>query len=394
MPKPQPIVVGPNPFTPRSGQEPKAFLGREEEVRVFLKHLSHAQNERYEHFVVIGGWGVGKTTLLKEYRKVAQTRKVITAFLSVHEFPTDDLLPPVVHLLTQVPRTLPIRFDRLKRFAKHLEGIGITLPVIGGGINLSQKNRFEGDPQVLLLEGLTSLWKELKEELDVLVVFLDDVQNYGGVPHFLGVLKNVLSDDEIANGTGYLFVLSSTETGWSGFLKKNHPIGRFFVPIQHIHSFSKADTLRIVEVTLKDSRVEFDDLIKEAIYEYTEGHPFQMQIFSSYLYDNQLNGKVGPAQLDAALNQTLDGLGPILLDSLYESASDQEKTILQAMSKYYRDHSFEKLLSELKENETPLSKGVLASALSRLIEKGLLTKVARGKYKVVNRLLNEFLTRK
>lgn len=394
MAKPIVLNIGPNPFTPRSGQEPKVFIGRDKEIETFVRQLEKTRHKRYDHFVVLGGWGVGKTTLLKEFRKVAQAQKVITSFVGIHAFTSNDLIGPVVHLLTQIPRNLPIKFEHLKRFSEYLQGMGISLPIIGGGIEFGEKKKLEGDPQVLLVDGLTRLWRELKKEADALVVFLDDVQNYVAVPEFLGVLKNVLSDDEIVRGTGYLFVLSATEDGWSNFLQKNHPIGRYFIPILRIQHLSKEDTLKIIDATLKGSGVTFDDEVKGAVYEYTVGHPFQMQILCTYLFDNQLRGKVGAEQLDAALAQTLDELGAILLDPLYSLASEQEKTILLVMSTRYRAYSFDELLERFGETSNPISKGALAAALSRLTEKGLLIKISRGKYRIVNRIFNEFLAQK
>jgi hypothetical protein len=67
----------------------------------------------------------------------------------------------------------------------------------------------------------------------------------------------------------------------------------------------------------------------------SEWHPFQMQVLCMYLFDSQLRGKVGKVQLEGALVRSLDELGPILLDPLLRLASEQEKTILEAMSSKY-----------------------------------------------------------
>jgi hypothetical protein len=386
-------TIGQNPFTPRSGQEPKVFLGRKKELEGFQKNLDKAKKKRYDHFVVVGGWGTGKTTLLKEFRKIAHAQNVLSSYVAVHEFPSSELLPPIVQLLTHIPRNLPIKFDRLKKFSKYLQGVGITLPVIGGGIEISEKKRFDGDPQVLLLDGLLQLWQELKEETDALVVCLDDVQNYESVKQILGILKNVLSDEDIIKKTGYLFALAATDEGWSGFLRKNDPIGRYFIPIVRVQNFSAENTRRIVDATLKDTGVTFTSDVKDTVYEYTEGHPFQMQVFCMYLYENQIKGRVSGEQVDAALTQTLDELGTIVLDPLYAQASEQEKDMLALLSTSYRTFGFDEILRSLKKHNMRMEKGQLATMLSRLSEKGLLVKLERGKYRVISRLFNEFLVR-
>lgn len=387
------MVIGHNPFTPRSGQEPKVFLGRAKEIATFKKHLDSTKASRFDHFIVVGGWGMGKTTLLKEFRKAAHARRVLSSFVSVHDYKAGDLLGPVIQLLTHIPRNLPIKYDRLKKFGKYLQGVGVTLPVIGGGIEIGEAKPFSGDPQELLLEGLVKLWLELKAETDAVVVFLDDVQHYQEVPEILGVLKNVLSDDDILRKTRYLFVLAATDDGWSAFLRKNHPVGRYFVPILRIEPLSKSETLKIIDATLKGTGVTFTHEVQAAVYEYTEGHPYQMQILCSYLFENQMKGNVGRDQLDSALAQTIDELGPIILDPLYSYASDQERIVLQAFSPSFKTYGVSELLEILKAVNAAASKGPLSTMLSRLTEKGMLIKIERGKYRVVNRLFHEFLVR-
>ncbi len=386
-------TIGQNPFTPRSGQEPKVFLGRRKELEDFQKNLDKAKKKQYDHFVVVGGWGTGKTTLLKEFRKIAHAQKVLSSYVAVHEFPSNELLPPVIQLLTNIPRNLPIKFDRLKKVSKYLQGVGITLPVIGGGFEINEKKRFDGDPQVLLLDGLLQLWQELKEETDALVVLLDDVQNYESVKQVLGILKNVLSDDDIIKKTGYLFALAATDEGWSGFLRKNDPIGRYFIPIVRVQNFSEENTRRIVDATLKNTGVTFTSDAKESVYEYTEEHPFQMQVFCMYLYENQIKGRVSGEQVDAALTQTLDELGPIILDPLYSSASEQERSVLRAMSSDYRVYAFDDILKQAAKLNVKVTQNTFGAIITRLHEKRLLVKLDRGKYKLASRLFHEFVSR-
>jgi predicted transcriptional regulator len=104
-------------------------------------------------------------------------------------------------------------------------------------------------------------------------------------------------------------------------------------------------------------------------------------------------GKVTRNQLDSALSQTLEELGPIILDPLYASASEQEKTLLERLSLSFKTYAFEEILRVLRQSKIQMQKGPLSTMLSRLIEKGIVLKMERGKYRIVNRLFNEFITR-
>jgi len=59
-------MISSNPFTPQSGWEPKIFGGRNQELGIFKSILDDAVNTRPNHLVVLGEWGAGKTSLLKQ----------------------------------------------------------------------------------------------------------------------------------------------------------------------------------------------------------------------------------------------------------------------------------------------------------------------------------------
>ncbi|MBI5401832.1 MAG: hypothetical protein HY959_00385 [Ignavibacteriae bacterium] len=385
-------MIGQNPFTPRSGQEPKVFIGREKEIGVFEKHLKDALNKKYNHFITTGGWGIGKTTLLKEFKKIAQSKSIISSTLNVPEFIEKDLLTPVINLISQLPRNLPIKREKLKSFYESMKGIGITIPVIGGGIEFKEKNKYEGDPQGLLLDSMIKLWKSLKNDMKALVVLLDDVQNYRVIPEFLTLLKNVLSDSEFIENTGYLFVLSSTYDGWNMFLQKLNPIGRYFIPILKLENISKKSSDVLIQESLKETGVAFSSDVTHNVFEITEGHPFLIQIICNYLFDNQIKGKVSIEQFDTSLNQAISELSPIILDPLYFKASGQEKDILHIMSSEYRIYTFEELLISAKKFK--IGKGHLSATLNRLYEKGMIVKIERGKYRIINKIFNIYLEKK
>ena len=64
-----------NPFTRMTGEEPTVFGGRTQELEFFEERINRVLHTRFcEHFLVLGDWGIGKSTLLKEYKKICQSR--------------------------------------------------------------------------------------------------------------------------------------------------------------------------------------------------------------------------------------------------------------------------------------------------------------------------------
>lgn len=326
--------IQPNPFTPKSGIDPRVFIGRDKEIEIFKRKLDDAiRLRRFDHFLVLGEWGIGKTSLLREFKKIAQSNKVLASYLPIREFQQqDEFITATVNLISQIPKSIPIKYQTLKNFLNSLRGIGINLPLVGGGVQLPDKNELKGDPQVILLDALINLWHSVKSETEVLVVLLDDVQNYQHISGYLTIIKNVLNDDVIIKETGFLFILASTPVAWAQFLKKHHPIGRYFTPIIKLGRLDLEETLEVLDKTLHSTGVVFDEAIKKRVYEYSEGHPYELQVLCSFLYDNQIAGKVTEDSWEVSLDMAITQLGDILLDHLYNEASPSEAEVLRVLS--------------------------------------------------------------
>ncbi|MEW6097172.1 MAG: BlaI/MecI/CopY family transcriptional regulator [bacterium] len=314
----------------------------------------------------------------------------MTSYLPIREFQEtepDGFISATKHLISQIPKNLPVKYELLKNFMEYLRGIGISIPVIGGGVQLPEKNDIKGDPQVLLLDALERLWYAVKKETDVVVILLDDVQNYKPISGYLTILKNVLSDDIILKDTGFLFILASTPEGWSQFLKKHHPIGRYFIPTMRLNRLNLTETLEVLDKTLESTGVTFNDSVKSKIWEYTEGHPFELQILCTFLYDNQIEGKVTDEIWEVSLMLAINQLGEILLDYLYEDASPSEAEVLKVVSEEYKPVESKVVTEKINK----FSKEAVNKYLNRLVEKGLLIKEKRGFYAFPDRMFREYV---
>ncbi len=331
----------PNPFTPKSGWEPKVFAGREKELKFFRKKIEEAKRGRCDHFLILGDWGTGKTSLLKEFKRIAQSENVLSAIIQVREFKKEDeFMLATQQLILQLPRKLPIKYRQLKQYANYLKGIGVT--IAGTGVTLPKSDvKISGDPQVSLLDSLINLWDDLKEESAVIVILLDDAQNYENISGFLTILKNVLSDE-----------------------------------------------------TLKGTGVQFDGEIKEKVYEYTQGHPFELQILCSNLYDNQIGGKVTDTVWDNSLILALSNLGEILLDSIYDEASPRERELLYLFAKENRPLLWTEIHERIETYKQDFPKKSISEYLKRIVEKKLLIKLEKGLYNLPDRLSGEYILAK
>jgi len=379
----------PNPFTPKSGLEPKVFCGREYEIDYFEKLLKKVGTNYSDHFLILGDWGVGKTTLLKEFRNVAQSKGILTSFVSVESYQKEDRVQEGIRdLITQIPRGLPTGTSKLKSYCKQIEGLGIQF--LGAGVNFTRK--IDCSSQVLLLETLSNIWKDLKDETSMVLVLLDDVQNYNEISEIFTTLKNVLSSDEIVKNTKFLFCLACTNTMWSQFLQRHHPIGRYFTPRLKLDRMNKDTTTSVIAEILKNSGVIFENSVIEKVYSYTQGHPYELQVLCSHLYNHQIAGRVDTNVWDKSLMNTLVEIGEVVFDTMYEQASPKEREILHLMAEVMTPIKCIDLSNVgLKQGVFSITKQSMSKYLERLSKKGLVKKDLKHEYQVFDRLFREYL---
>ena len=382
-------MAKPNPFTPKSGWEPHVFVGREKEIEFFKKKLAEAIRGRCDHFLILGDWGIGKTALLKEFKKIAQENKYLTSLISIGQYKEGSpFIDGVKELIEQISLKLPINIAKLKAFTKKMNMLGIQ--ILGSGFQFSK--RVESmNPQPFLLTALSDIWRDLQSKTEVIVVLLDDVQHFSPISGIFTILKNVLSDEEIVKKTKFLFILSCTPAEWMQFLRKHHPIGRYFTPRLSLKQLSKEETLRVINEILLDSGVTFNPVIKERVFEYTGGHPYELQLLCSNLYDNQIGGKVTEEVWKVSLQETLNSLGEILFDSLYEEASPKERELLCIMARYIKPLSSKEVTSKLRKHMPEFPFSNTGTYLNRLVSKGLLKKRGRGIFSLPDRMFKEYI---
>jgi hypothetical protein len=117
-----------NPFTPMTGVEPAVFGGRTNELEFFEHKLNRTLNTKFaEHFLVLGDWGIGKSTLLKEYKKIRQSRGHIASLIPLEPLQSGTTLIEAARSIVEgILRDLPYPIDQFKKVATFFDSLGIV----------------------------------------------------------------------------------------------------------------------------------------------------------------------------------------------------------------------------------------------------------------------------
>lgn len=370
-------MISPNPFTPQSGWEPKIFGGRKQELDIFKSNLDDAIKARPSHLVVLGEWGVGKTSLLKQFRRISQEQGFPAAYCAMTRFTPKDTPLEAVHLIAE---QMLMGFPKAGAVQKDLS-------------EFFSRKRSLSNAQVQFTKFLLELWKPL--DTGLAVVLLDDTQNLMEVSNTIDILRAVLSDEDIVKKTRFLFILSSTPPGWASFIDKHDPVGRFFRKRLFAENLKESEAMITIDMTLKNTGVSFEEGIRKNIFEYTGGHPYEVQLLASHLYDSQIEGKVSLEAWDRALNNTLKELGRDYFNFLLSKASDREKDLLKILAEDKKPITIKDFTTMMivgkRAKKFPIAN--IKNFLYRLEEKGLVKRIDGGGFYIQDLMFSEFIAR-
>ena len=121
------------------------------------------------------------------------------------------------------------------------------------------------------------------------------------------------------------------------------------------------------------------------------GHPYELQVLCSNLYESQIKGVVSKRQWQTVFNKTLSDLGEDYFDSLFRRASEREETILQVLSKAKKEMSIQEIQNSIsKINKLYPAKDVRLY-IYRLLTKELIKQQGKGKYQIIDNMFREYL---
>ena len=382
-----------NPFTPMAGTAPRVFGGRTKELQFFEQRLYRAlETDCCEHFVLLGNWGIGKSTLLKEYKKICRSRGHVACVVPLEPTQPGTKLSEVARSIVEgVLRDCPFPLERFKRLTEYFQSFGLN--ILGTGLQFSRDvTKRDFLPQAFLHDTLINLWEDLKEKTGALVILLDDLDNFQHVPEIVMTLRQTLSMESMQR-CRILVGMASSPTMWKGLITSDahHPLARYFLARMELEPLSRDEMRDTILKCLRDSGVSFTLEIIDRVCAATEGHPFEMQILCSYLFDNQLSGRVDTAVWDKSLEAALRDIGEAIFDRWLSKTNDDERKLLHLIAALERTFTFESILALATNKSTLHFANDVVRAFEGLCANNLISRVNRSEYRLCDHLFAVYL---
>ena len=370
-----------NPFRKRTGILPSYFTGRKNELNELKKIYNSTKMGVPGHLILYGPKGIGKTSLLLKFQeKITNLDDVYSVRIPLIEGDFEDIYSLIIEKCSD---TLDINIGH---FWEKISSLGINIPFIGG-VSVSREIP-KTSPAVAFEKILNVIYDELGADNPVLILLFDDLQRIMGndeTMKILSILQNALVELNL-KGKNIMFVATGSEDIFNKIQDKLDSAVRIFEPYL-IGPLSYGEVCDAINIPAEEQSVSFEEDVLKEIYDLSNGIPYYMQILAySCFEENNDDDKVTMVEFEKASVYALNILVQREFKSLFSKSTTEERKILCLMAE-----SDETILSYsyIKENANLNSEP--SALLKNLVNKNMIIKPSRGKYKLKNNLFKLYL---
>jgi hypothetical protein len=377
-----------NPFTPGLPIDPRQFVGRKEELRIFEQSLTQCSYGNPQHLAIMGERGIGKSSLLRKFESIvkAQNCLVVRRDVDASVNSLQALSYFILYALKEEGKEFFTTGKKTKTavsdfFQKYRASISIE----GCGGSL------ERAPPIAIQEEfykeLAAISKNIQKLVPTTVIMLDEAEHLQNIEGAWGFLRSVFTR-LLENNHHYLIVISGKLGLFSNIKEIFSPMERFFFP-REISLFNSEETIEAIEKPMAQNARIIADPIKRQLVEYTDGHPFIIQVFGYYLFESGKK-RIDEEVFQQELPRIQERLEIQVFRDRFESASPKERLILKFMADspeyIFRPSTVAQSLKMEKDQVRPL--------LKRLLEKDCLRKVGKAEYALFHKLFKYYIQNK
>ena len=368
-------------YRKRTGILPSYFTGRENELNELKKVYNSTKMGVPGHLILYGPKGIGKTSLLLKFQdEINHLDEVYSVRIPLMEGNFEDVYSLIIEKCSD---TLDINIGH---FWEKISSLGINIPFIGG-VSVSREIP-KTSPVVAFEKILNVIYDELGSDNPVLILLFDDLQRIMGndeTMKILSILQNALVELNL-KGKNIMFVATGSEDIFNKIQGKLDSAVRIFEPYL-IGPLSYSEVCDAIIIPSEKQGVVFEEDVLKEIYGLSNGIPYYMQILAySCFEESNDDDEVTMIEFKRASRYSLNILAQREFKALFSKSTAEERKILCLMAE-----SDETILSYsyIKDNANLNSEP--SALLKNLVNKNMIIKPSRGKYKLKSNLFKLYL---
>lgn len=325
-----------NPFSPGAGSPPPELVGRDdilEQTRILLGRVRIRRPEK--SILLTGLRGVGKTVLLNEMERIAQSDGYRSILV---EAPEDK---PLAALLAPHLRRLLFDLDRVAGTGDRVRrGLAVLKSFIGAikvsvgevefGLDIEPErgSADSGDLEVDLPNLLTALAEAAEERQTPVAILIDEIQYFKQSE--LSAL--IMAMHRMQQRQLPLVLMGAGLPILPGLAGESKSYAERLFSFPDIGPLSAPDTVKALRDPVKAVGVEFEDSALQEIFRLTQGYPYFLQEWGYQAWNRATASPITLQVVQEATQTVIRRLDENFFRVRFDRLTPREKQFLRAMA--------------------------------------------------------------
>jgi len=387
-----------NPFSPGAGSPPPELAGRSAILGDAMVALKRVKNGRAEKsMILVGLRGVGKTVLLGEIQRLAETEGYKTTFIEAHESRQKKTFPELL-----IPHLRRILFDlnrgemvsekarkALRVFKSFISALKIKTGDLEFSIDIDAETgeADSGDLEADLAALFVSIGEAAKDRGTAVAIIIDELQ-YLEEKELSAMIMAV---HRVMQKSLPLILIGAGLPQLVGKAGNSKSYAERLFSYPEVGALTKEDAQIALQLPVKELGVSFSSEALDEIYNVTKGYPYFLQEWGYHAW-NTASSDSKIITIQNAINASklsIANLDKNFFRVRFDRLTPSERKYVRALAEFGREPQrsgdIANKLGKTVEQVAPLR--------AQLISKGMIYSPAHGDTAFTVPLFEEFLIR-
>lgn len=382
-----------NPFSPGADSPPPELVGRDpvlEQARILLGRVKQKKSEK--SMLLTGLRGTGKTVLLNEIKRMADSAGYRTLSIEAHEDKALGALiaPHLRSLLYDLDRIAGTG-DKVKRGLAVLRSFIGTFKLTVGDVSIGldidpvRGTADSGDLEIDLPNLFVAIGEAAEDRNSAAAIFIDEIQYFSQKE--LGAL--IMAMHKVQQLQLPLVLLGAGLPILPGLAGESKSYAERLFSFPNIGALSQQDTAKALQEPAQKAGVAFEQAALDEVFNLTKGYPYFLQEWGYVAWNLATTSPITLQVVRDAINIAISRLDENFFRVRYDRMTPSEKNFLRAIAELGQGaHRTGDIAEILKVKVTSLG-----PVRAKLINKGMIYSPAHGELDFTAPLFDDFMIR-
>ena len=382
-----------NPYSPGAGSPPPELVGRDpilEQARILLGRVKNKKPEK--SMLLTGLRGVGKTVLLNEIKRMADSDGYHTISIEAHEGKAlGPLIAPYLRSLLFDLDRIAGAGDKVKRglavLRSFIGAIKVTVDDISYGLDIDPErgSADSGDLEIDLPNLFVAIGEAAEDRMSAVAIFIDEIQYFSQKE--LGAL--IMAMHRIQQRQLPVVLLGAGLPILPGMAGESKSYAERLFSFPNIGALSQENSAKALQEPAQVAGVAFEAAALDEVYRLTKGYPYFLQEWGYVAWNMAATSPITLQVVRDAKQTVIPRLDENFFRVRYDRLTPSEKNFLRAIAELGPGaHRTGDIAEILKVKVTSLG-----PVRAKLINKGMIFSPAHGDMDFTVPLFNDFMIR-